>query len=451
MKIKNFKRTFLGDNHRTILLRKNIIANFIIKGISGFFMVLLVPITLKCLGIYANGVWQTISAALILIDNMDIGLGNGLRNRLTEYAAKNEWTKARMAVSTTLCLLIIIIVPIMFLLLAIVNNINMYSLLNIDYRIVQNLPQTISVAIVLFCMTFIMKFLGNIYLGMQLPAISNFLAMAGQPIILASTYIMYLHNINSLFWIAVINLSAPLFVYCIAFPYTFHIKYPQLKPSFKYLSKKMSYGLFSMGILFFLNQISSTIVLLSSNMIISRWFAPSMVTPYQIAYRYFSIPLIIFTVINAPMWSATADAYQKHDIEWIKNSNKRMNKTLLFFLSVIIFMILISNYMYHIWIGKDITIDFGITASVGLYIYIMMLSLVYCYYLNGIGVLQLQLICTLFGVLIFFISSNILFHCIGNILSITLSMSLSLLPNIFCNKIQFIKIINGTAKGIWKR
>ena len=52
----------LGNNKRTALMRKNILASFLIKGWTGLIYLLIVPITLKCLGEYENGLWLTISA-----------------------------------------------------------------------------------------------------------------------------------------------------------------------------------------------------------------------------------------------------------------------------------------------------------------------------------------------------------------------------------------------------
>ena len=65
---------------RSSLLQKNILASFLIKGWSAVIVFLLTPVTLKCLGDYTNGVWLTISSVMLWIDNLDIGLGNGLRN-----------------------------------------------------------------------------------------------------------------------------------------------------------------------------------------------------------------------------------------------------------------------------------------------------------------------------------------------------------------------------------
>ena len=78
-----------GDK-RTKLLNKNILASFFIKGWSALIVFLMVPLTLKMLGIYQNGIWLTISSVLVWIDMMDIGLGNGLRNVLAKYMAIDD-------------------------------------------------------------------------------------------------------------------------------------------------------------------------------------------------------------------------------------------------------------------------------------------------------------------------------------------------------------------------
>ena len=48
------------SDSRTTLLRKNILASFLMKGWAGLVQLLLVPVTLLCLGDYQNGIWMTI-------------------------------------------------------------------------------------------------------------------------------------------------------------------------------------------------------------------------------------------------------------------------------------------------------------------------------------------------------------------------------------------------------
>ena len=113
--IKYDVKKLLGADKRTALMRKNIALSFLIKGWSGVVTLLLVPVTLHCLGEYKNGLWLTISSMLIWIDNLDIGLGNGLRNQLATYLAHGDNQKAREAVTCTFIMLGVIIIPIMLL------------------------------------------------------------------------------------------------------------------------------------------------------------------------------------------------------------------------------------------------------------------------------------------------------------------------------------------------
>ena len=88
------------SQQRSSLLQKNIIASVLAKGWSAIIVFLTVPVTLRCLGEYNNGVWLTISSVMLWIDNFDIGLGNGLRNKLAIYLARGEEQRAQVAHQT---------------------------------------------------------------------------------------------------------------------------------------------------------------------------------------------------------------------------------------------------------------------------------------------------------------------------------------------------------------
>ncbi|MDE5975352.1 MAG: hypothetical protein K2G69_02250, partial [Muribaculaceae bacterium] len=57
---------------------------FLVKGISILTSFLLVPLTLGYLRPVEYGIWMTLSSILVWINYFDIGLGNGLRNKLAE-------------------------------------------------------------------------------------------------------------------------------------------------------------------------------------------------------------------------------------------------------------------------------------------------------------------------------------------------------------------------------
>lgn len=309
----------MSKDARSSLLKKNIYFSFLIKGWSGVVQLLIVPITLLCLGNYENGIWMTISSILIWMDSLDIGLGNGLRNKLAAQLASDEKEKARESVSSTFFMLIFIMVPTSLLLMSAIRIFDFYNILNVDNNMVANLNEALIVAILFVSTTFIFKFTGNVYLGMQLPAINNALVVGGQTLSLVGVYILHLLDIHSLTAVAFVYTASPTIVYLTSYTITFNVKYKWLRPSFSYFNKNAVKSLFNTGVKFFILQISGIILFASSNVIISRLFTPEMVTPYQVAYRYFSIVVMLFSIVAVPYWSATTDAFTRKDFEWIKN------------------------------------------------------------------------------------------------------------------------------------
>jgi O-antigen/teichoic acid export membrane protein len=433
---------------RSRYLYANIAASFLIKGWSAVVVLLLVPATLHCLGEYQNGIWLTISSLLLWIDNMDIGLGNGLRNKVAEYMAHDETERTRRLISSTFAMLTCIIIPVLLILLLLIAVSDPYGVLNAEPSKVSHLDQVLMVTVTLVCTSFIFKLIGNFYMGLQLPAVSNLLIALGQTLALVGTYIVLWSGSHSLMHIALVNTAAPLLVYLIAYPITFYYKYPQLRPAFSLINLKEAKEVVNMGAQFFIMQISSVVLFMTSNLLISKLFSPSMVTPYQITYRYFSVLLVAFTVICMPFWNATTDAYERNDIEWIRQATRKLRLMTIGILVMMMVMVVISPWVYDIWIG-DITIDFRMSIVMATYIFILIYSMRYSYFINGIGKLRLQLIFTVSAAIIFIPLAYLATQWTHNIIWFMVVMCLVNIPGLIINRIQFHKLINGKATGIW--
>ena len=436
---------------RSSLLRKNILVSFLIKGWSAVVVFLMVPVTLHCLGDYKNGVWLTISSLLLWIDNMDIGLGNGLRNKLAAHIAHGETARARSLVSSTFAMLTCIMLPAMVVLLAIILMSDTYGFLNVSQLEVGDLDTVLMVTVIFVCSTFIFKLTGNFYMGLQLPAVSNLLIALGQTLALAGTYAVYLSGSHSLMHIALVNTAAPFIVYVLAYPFTFHFRYPQLRPSLRLVNLSEAKDVMSMGIKFFIMQISSVVLFMSANILISKLFSPAMVTPYQITYRYFSLMLVVFTVICMPFWNATTDAYERGDMQWIQSANQKLNlMTILIFIGMCL-MVAVSGFVYSVWIGDDVSIDIRLSIAMAAYIFILIYSMRYSYFINGIGKLWLQQVFTVSAAIIFIPLAYTVAHWSHNIIWFVAVMCLVNIPGLVINRIQFGKLINGRATGAWNR
>lgn len=443
------ENNFFKSDSRSGLILNNIVFSFVIKGWSSLVLLFMVPLTLKCLGTYQNGVWLTISSLLVWIDQMDIGLGNGLRNRLAVHLAHGQTEEARGVISSTVAMLTYIVFPLLLVLLFLLWRIDVYAMLNVDAEVIPELRLALLCAVTLVCMTFVLKFIGNVYMGMQLPAISNLLMSLGQTVALIATWLLYVSGHATFILIVTANTAAPLLVYFLAYPYTFYYKFPMLRPALKMVNLHSALELGNLGVKFFLLQIAAVIQFLTANILISNFFTPAMVTPYQIAYRYISLVLVMFTVVCMPFWNATTDAYERGDMEWIRRANHRMNLFTIAIAFLLVVMVFISPWVYEIWIGNDCEVPFMMTVMMALYIFLMIVSLRYSYFLNGVGALRLQLYMTAMAV-VFIPAAWLVSSLTHNIIWFMAVMCLCNVPGIVANIIQFHKILSGKAKGVWR-
>ena len=443
-------KKLLQGEKRTVKAKKNILASFFIKGLDSLIYLMLVPVTLDFLNPYEYGIWLTLSSILMWINTFDIGLGNGMRNKLAEAMATNNRELARAYVSTTFIMLIVLMSITIFVGSIFGTFINWYKILGVPMDMIPHIDSIVYVSFVLFCTNFVFKFIGNVYLGMQLPAVNNLLVTVGNLLALVVIYLLTFFTKGSLLVVAVVYSSAPLVVYLLAYPITFKKIYPFLSQSFKFFKKAYFSSLFNVGIQFFILQISNVVLFACTNLLISHLFGPENVTPYNIAYRYFSLILMLNNLIMAPIWSATTDAYVKCDLTWIKKTRLTVTKILWVGVITIGIMLLISKFVYHIWIGQQVEIPFKLSVLIALYVCILMWSISYSSFINGFGKLKLQTINSVVFAIIFF-PLSIGFGKAFGIYGVLVSMCIINLLPLVINKIQYDKIVNQQATGIWNK
>lgn len=443
-------RGFLKGNARTVKARKNVLASIALKGIDGLIYLLFVPVTLGYLKPYEYGVWLTLNSILVWIDSFDVGLGNGMRNKLAQAMAADDKEKGKIYVSTTFFMLIILMGILILAGTAAEPFVNWYSVLSTTPSEVGSLDKIVYLTFLIYCLNFIFKFIGNVYLAAQLPAVNNFFVTAGHLIALAVIYILTKTTSGSLLLVAVIYCASPLVVYVLAYPVTFLKIFPYLSPNIKYFRKKYLGDLFNIGILFFILQLSGILLFSLANLLISHIFGPEQVTPYNIAYRYYSLVPMLMALIVAPMWSATTDAYERGEIEWIRNTMKRIRKILFMAILILVVMTVASEWVYKIWVGEEVEIGFSISFWMALYTAILIISLAYSNFLNGLGKLRLQTINTVIVALLFYPVCRILGLEYG-VPGVLMGMCILNFSGLVLNIIQFHKVIEGKARGIWEK
>ena len=303
---------------------------------------------------------------MIWVNYFDMGLANGLRNKLAEALAIGDIQKGRIYVSTTFFLLFAIISIVLLGFFLLQGFINWNQILNVDSQI--NLNSVIIVVFTFFCLTFVFKFIGNIFLAAQLSAVNDFLIFLGNLLALIIIIIMKSMIPGSLYNIAFVYSLSPVIVYLLAYPFTFYIKYPNLRPTIYLVKIKYAKDLLGLGLQFFIIQIGCLILFATANVMISQMFGPDQVTIYNLSYKYFSVLTMAFSIVISPLWSAITEAYVRKDFKWIQMVMKRMMSIWLVSIIVGVFMLLFSGIVYRIWVGSEIAIPFSLSIVVLIYV-----------------------------------------------------------------------------------
>ena len=173
---------------------------------------------------------MALSSMVVWISFFDIGINNGLRNKLTAALAHNDYNLGRKYVSTTYAILFLIFMPLMCLLLLAAPFVDWYSLLNINQSNAEGLLIAICIIITYFCINFIFNTINIVVLALQKPAISSIITLVQQLVSLAIIYILTLTTKGSLVNLCLALCAAPLLVVLGANVILYNKKYKKIAP-----------------------------------------------------------------------------------------------------------------------------------------------------------------------------------------------------------------------------
>ena len=437
---------------RTIRAKKNIIASFVIKGLGIAIGLILVPLTVQYLNPTKYGIWITLSSIIGWFGMFDIGLGYGLRNRFAEALATGKEKLARVYVSTTYAILSLIIAGLLILFYILNPFINWSVILNAgnDVSFQKELNILALIVFTFFCLSFVFKLITTILTADQHPAKASFFDLLGKIIALALIFFLTKTTEGSLLYLGIVMSSAPVFILILSSVFFFSRTYSAYRPSFKFVEFRRARNLLNLGIKFFIIQIAVVLLYQTNNIIIAQLFGPAEVTPYNVAFKYFSVLMMGFTIILTPFWSAFTEAWAKKEIAWIRKIMKKLIYLWLFLLLAAILMFIFSPWVYKIWVGEKIVISYSISFLVAVWVLLNAWNGIFSHFLNGIGKIKLQLYLG--------ISAAILNVPLALFLGLKFGVNGVLLSNVilvlavsWIFPLQYKKIINYTANGIWTK
>ena len=446
------RKKFIGTDSRSKKMYKNTVAMIGIRGVSMILTLISAPIMLHHVDRADYGVLLTLTSIVGWVGYMDVGLGNGLRNKLPEFLAKGDFHSAKKIVSSCYVTLAIYVALIIVIFLIVSPFIDWLGVLNSPTSDAGEIRGLTNVVFIAFCIQFLFGLINSILFAYQMPAFQSLFTFVGQFIALIALVIqVYVFDVTSVLQIGAVNSMIPPLVLFLGSIGLFRTKLKEIAPSFKLFEFKSVGSILSLGLKFFVLQMITIVLFQANSIIIARVVSPEAVVEYNLAFKYVSLLTMIFTIVITPVWSATTDAYVRKDFAWINKTISLSRKVCIASIFIGVLMVLASKFVYGIWLGKGtIDINYSTTSLILLYISFEMLYKVYGTIINGTGKVFAQIILT--GVIaIIYIPLAILLGKLFGLSGVLIANAIVFALNYLWSKVQCNKLISQTATGIWNK
>lgn len=377
---------------------KNIVAAFGIKGIALLISLYTMPAYMRY---FADqrilGVWYTILSVLTWILNFDLGIGNGLRNKLSASLALDDQALSRKYIASAYGM---IGAAVLFLTIAtriVLPFCNWNTIFNVDVALIPaaDLQDAIWLTLIGMLFQFFLRLISSILYAMQMASVNNLLTLITS--VMQLLFALFAPNfgpVKNLVMFSgayVVCVNLPLIITTIA---VFAGPLKRCRPRIKDFEMQRAKEVLSLGGMFFFCQILYMIIANTNEFFISHYTGSADVVDYQIYYKLFSMAGVLMTLALSPIWSAVTKAIAEKDFSWLQVLYTRLKKISFIAIAGEFFLIIILQFLINIWLGEEaIQVDYIYALIFAFFgsamLYQSMLSSFVC----GMGRMKLQAIC----------------------------------------------------------
>lgn len=364
------RKITIGSDDKTILV--NVVGAYLIRGGALLLSLFSTPAYIR----YFNnnsvlGVWYTMLSILNWVMMFDLGIGNGLRNKLTiSVAEKNEININKYISSSYIAIMLVAIcVGLLFFLFQ--TFIDWNHFLNIDKEIVNPivLRTSMDIIIVGILLRFVLGLINSILFALQKSMINNLLALITNLLIYIFIIVAPRGNVDrnliSLSIVHVVLSNLPLLIASVVI---FHTSLRTAKISFKFFDMTKAKEVIKIGTVLLWLQIVAMIVLSTHPIIISNITSPEDVVEYNIYYKVFGTLGSLITLAITPVWSAITKAKAEKNYGWIMKMYKRVMILPIITAIIDFILVFILQPFFNIWLGdKTIVVNKMIVFSMAIF------------------------------------------------------------------------------------
>ena len=425
----NFKAVYLKNTQ----LINNVIGTYFIKGISliiGFFTM---PAYMRYFEDSAIlGVWFTIVSLLQWILTFDLGIGNGLRNKLVPALVKNDEKTIKKYISSAYIMIGKISLFTIIAGVVLISMQNWNIILKVPCDLISNdvLKLVVKIVFIGIVIQFFLQLITSILFAMQKTALANSISLISSLIVLFYVLIFKTGNAQkdliNLSIVNVLSVNVPLFIITIII---FLKKLRKQVPSIKYYDRKYANSILKLGGVFFAIQLALLFINSTNEILITRIYGSKYVVEYQIYNKLFYFVVTLFVLIVNPIWSDVTKSYINKQYKRIIKLNKILPVIVLFITICNIILVAVSQNIINIWLpGNGVNVNYIYALVFVCFSAISMMNTALSCFANGLGLLKCQTSCFIIAAIVKIPLVIILSYFIESWISVVIANTIILLP-----------------------
>lgn len=381
--------TFIESADRTRNYLQQIKGALIYRVLAVGASFLAFPLMIRYLGQEKFGVWSTLLTVISWVVFFDLGVGNGLRNKVAESLAKSQRDEAARFISSGYTLIGVIALGLWLVVTLCSYFVPWQVVFNTTVISEDQLRDTVHVAVFFIALNFWLGLISPLLGAVQRTSFISLGQLITNVLVLTFVYALSQTTISSISHLALVyGFSLVAANCCLSF--WFYRSRPELRPQVHFDGQHVR-PLLAVGLQFFTIQLAVLVIFTTDKMLITQLFGPQHVTQYDVVFKLFSVVLFIHSLISAPLWSAYTDAFHRSDFLWIKRMLSKQLAVYLFVLAMIFALVLTASWIIMIWIGENLDIPAILVIMIAIFIAVSTWNNIFAMLVNGIGKIKVQL------------------------------------------------------------
>ena len=129
---------------------------------------------------------------------------------------------------------------------------------------------------------------------------------------------------------------------------------------------------------------------------------------------------------------------------------KKVRLVSFFFICIIAIMLFFANFVYSFWVGTTIRIPLNLNILMGLYYSLIIFCTVYTTFIAAIGKIRVTYYVSIINSILYIPMALFLTKFMG-INGLIISQLILFFPGLFWLPMQYNKLINNKANGLWNK